>query len=83
MLGYNRMTGYNIARYNADGTEIAKADSFSVTDATVLKAITKRLADLAVTSDSIAKQQNKSVSESMKVDAWLRQKREDALKWQD
>lgn len=81
MLGYNRMTGYNKARYNAEGTELGAADSFSITDATILKQFLRTLADLFITSDTTAKQQNKSVNDNIKLDVWLRNKRDDSNRW--
>lgn len=83
MLGYNRMTGYNKARYNAEGTEMAAADTMTMVDSTVTKQILKTLTDLITTAETIAKQQNKSVNEVLKIDAWLSIDREDASKWQD
>lgn len=81
MLGYNRMTGYNKARYNAEGSEIQKADTITVADDTITRQLQRALADLFTFADTIAKQQNKSVSDSMKLDVWLRVNRDDAGKW--
>jgi len=83
MLGYNRMTGYNKARYNADGTEIQKADGITLTDDTVTRAIDKLFSELFVTSDDTAKQQNKAVVDTIKLDVWLSQNRDDASRWGD
>lgn len=83
MLGYNRMTGYNKARYNAEGSEIQKADSFTSSDSTITRENTKPLSDLFVTSDSQAKQQNKSVTETIKLDVWQSQDRKDSNLWGD
>lgn len=83
MLGYNRMTGYNTARYNAEGTEISAADSLTMTDATVTKQFLLALSDLISLSESTAKQQNKIVSDTIKLDAWLRPKRKDSSQWGD
>ena len=83
MLGYNRMTGYNKARYNAEGTELAASDTLTMADQTVTKRILKAASDLFITADSIAKQQNKTFEDAMKLDVWLRVNREDSSKWGD
>lgn len=83
MLGYNKMTGYNKARYNADGTEIQKADSMTVADATIIRNFQRALTELIVMADTTAKQQNKSVTEVLKLDTWLSIDRKDASKWED
>jgi hypothetical protein len=83
MLGYNRMTGYNKARYNAEGTELSAADSFTLADGTLLKEILKTISDLFLMADDIAKQQNKSVTDIIKLDVWLSQNRDDSNLWED
>ena len=83
MLGYNRMTGYNKARYNAEGTELSAADGFSIADAGLTKRTTKTATELTIWSDNIAKQQNKAVTETIKLDAWLRDTRKDSNRWSD
>jgi uncharacterized protein YccT (UPF0319 family) len=83
MLGYNRMTGYNTSRYNAEGTEIAVADAMTITDDTITKNISKSLIDIITNSDTTAKQQNKSVTETLKLDVWLSTNRKDAEQWED
>ena len=86
MLGYNRMTGYNVARYNAEGFELQAADTLPLIepDPAVIKEFTKALLDLMVIEDtSLTKEQNKSVTETLRMDAWLRVKREDSSKWED
>lgn len=84
MLGYNKMTGYNVARYNADGFEMQKADVVTIVDGTLTRSLQKPVFDLVVVEDtSLAKEQNKSVTETLRLDAWLRVKREDSSKWED
>jgi len=83
MLGYNRMTGYNVARYNAEGSEIQKADTITLTEGTVAKNSKKTLVELAVLAGTIAKQQNKSVTETIKLDLWLSVDRDDSNLWGD
>jgi len=83
MIGYNKMTGYNIARYNADGTELSAVDSFSVVDSGVGKESQKTLTELIVLSGSQAKQQNKSVTDSIRTNDWVRFKEQQASPWED
>lgn len=83
MVGYNRMTGYNKARYNGDGTEIVFADGITVSDSTVTKEGQKAYSELIVLSESVSKQQNKSVTETIRLDAWLRDKKEQSNPWSD
>lgn len=83
MVGYNRITGYNKARYNADGAEIIVADTLILTDGVLIKSLQKTLTDLTVFSESVAKQQNKSVTETIKLDVWQSQDRSDSSLWSD
>lgn len=83
MLGYNKMTGYNIARYNADGFELTRAESITMTDDTITRSITKSATELLVMADTTAKQQNKSVEETVDLDIWLRLKKDQAGLWGD
>jgi hypothetical protein len=83
MIGYNKMTGYNVARYNADGTEIQIGDTITLTDNTVTKEVSKSVSDFVLMSETIAKQQNKSVTDTIRLNDWLRLKRDDANKWED
>lgn len=83
MIGYNRMTGYNKARYNGDGYELSTSDGFSIADSTVTKDSRKVASELVILADTTAKQQNKSVTENIRLNAWLRQERDDSGKWSD
>jgi len=83
MLGYNRMTGYNIARYNAEGTELSAADTVTSTDDTITRNSSKPLIDLITHLDDTAKQQNKSVTETIKLDVWLSKDLDDPSLWED
>ena len=83
MIGYNRITGYNKARYNAEGVEIQVNDSFTVTDSTVTKSGRKTATELLVLSESIAKQQNKSVTDSIRLDDWTRKNKQEPNRWSD
>jgi hypothetical protein len=83
MLGYNRMTGYNKARYNADGTEMSAADTLTMADSTVAKQVLKTLVELIISSDTTAKQQNKSVTETVKLDVWLSVDEQNSDPWSD
>ena len=83
MVGYNRMTGYNKARYNGDGTEVVLADGITVSDSTVTKSTSKLKTELVVMSESIARQHNKSFTETVRLDAWLRDKKKPAGPWSD
>lgn len=83
MLGYNKMTGYNVARYNADGTEIQKSDSLSSADSTVTKRSLKTAPQLITASDDIEKQQDKSVEETVRMNIWNRVDRQRPSPWKD
>ncbi len=83
MLGYNRMGGYNIARYNAEGTELVANETLTFVDDTVTKTVTKILSELFLTADTTAKQQNKSVIETLNLSDWLRINRDDSNRWSD
>jgi len=83
MIGYNRMTGYNIARYNAEGFEIQVADSFTMADDTVTKNSRKTASELVILTDTTAKQQNKSVTESIRITDWARLNKEEPNRWSD
>jgi hypothetical protein len=85
MIGYNRMGGYNISLYNADGIliNVILADSFVVADATITKQFSKTLSELIISSDTTAKEQNKSVNDNIKLDVWLSIDRDDSNLWGD
>lgn len=83
MLHYNAMTGYNKARYNADGVELSAADGITVADDTVTKSGSKTYSALIVLSDSTAKQQNKAVVDVMRIGDWIRIRNEQAEPWSD
>jgi len=53
MLGYNRMTGYNKARYNAEGTELFASDTMSISDNTLAKEMRKSFAESIFQADNI------------------------------
>lgn len=83
MLHYNTMTGYNKARYNADGVELSASEGITVSDATVTKAGQKGYAEIIISVDSTAKQQNKSVTDEIHLDDWLRIRKEQPDPWSD
>lgn len=83
MQHYNTATGYNKIRYNGDGTELSAADSISLADGTVAKQSLKRRSELLVMSETIAKQQNKSVTDSIRINDWTRFKKDQAELWSD
>ena len=83
MIGYNRMTGYNVARYNGDGSELASTDTVTVVDVTVTKTGRKTFSALVTISESITKQQNKSVTDTTRLDEWTRYSIDQAQLWGD
>ena len=83
MLIYNKLGGYNKARYNADGFELAASDGFSVADNTVAKNSKKSQSDLTILSYSTSKQQNKSVTDSVRMNDWTRFRKDQPDPWSD
>ena len=83
MIGYNRITGYNKARYNAEGVELSQNDGISLTDAGLIKSSQKTQTELIILADTQAKQQNKSVTETIRLDDWARYKEDQANLWSD
>lgn len=83
MLGYNRMTGYNKARYNAEGAEMSASDTLTLTDNTITRQFLKGLSDLIVMLDDTAKEQSKVVEETIRIDAWTSIDRNDSDQWSD
>lgn len=81
MLGYNRMTGYNKARYNAEGTELSAADTITIADSVVAKNSLKTFTELIINSDATAKTYSSVKEENIKLDVWLSIDRDDANLW--
>ena len=70
MRGYNSMTGYNIVRYNADGTELTVSDTINGSDSLALSIGKRKLDNLTIT-DTVTKQvTSKLLSDEVRLAEW-------------
>jgi len=81
MLGYNRMTGYNKARYNAEGTALSASETITLSD-DLAKSIELLASENLTLSDNLVKQiTEKILAETIRLSAWIRLNRKDQDKW--
>ena len=85
MLGYNKMTGYNVARYNADGTELSASETITMADNTVTKSVQKKFTDSIFQSDAIPAREitGRILSDEIRLADWLSIDKDRSNPWGD